>query len=221
MNFLNVSSGRDHGRYIVLHDQGKQLCFVGLGSMNTQIAQDFMNSVTISIEELDHKDKSWFDHKQFIVITADVALKKNAVKKIDNYGGSYFSLVHKQSDISDKAHIGVGTFINLYIQTIPNEPAYIGDHCVIGSHCVIAHRVKIHDFCHISPQCYINNCEVFEGSVIGVQAKVVGQVNEKISIAAYSNIMMNSMITKTISTPATYYNNRLVNRGTSLDHRIL
>ena len=52
MNFLNVSSGRDHGRYIVLHDQGKQLCFVGHGSMNTQIAQDFLNSVTISIEEL-------------------------------------------------------------------------------------------------------------------------------------------------------------------------
>ena len=213
----------DHNKFQVLYDQGRQLCFVGLGSMSRQIAEDFKshNALIVSVEELDSKDSDWFANKKFIVITSDVALKKDAVAKIDRNNGSYFSLIHKNTEVSKQTHIGVGTFVYVYTQTLPNEKAFIGDHCFISSHCVIAHNVVIHHFCHLSPQCYINNCDLLEGAVVGVQAKIAGQVNQRISIAPYCNILMNSVITKNIEKSATYYNNRFVNNGTSLDHRIL
>lgn len=213
----------NHSKFRVVHDQGRQLCFVGLGVMSRRIAEEFQshNAITVSLEDLNSKNSEWFASKQFIVITSDVAFKKNVTAQIDRNNGHYFSLVHKDSEISDQTHIGVGTFVYVYTQTLPNENAFIGNHCFISSHCVIAHDVKIHDFCHLSPQCYINLCDIQEGVVVGVQAKIAGQFNHRISIAPYSNIMMNSMVTKTLEKSATYYNNRLVNRGTSLDHRIL
>lgn len=213
----------DHSKFVVAHDQGKQLCFVGVGGMSRKISEDFApyHAILIPVENLHDKDKAWFSDKQFIVITSDVALQKRAVEVIDSQQGTYFSLIHKSTEISQQTRIGVGTYVNVYASTLPNEHAFIGNHCTIGSYVCLANQVVIHDFCHISPQCYINQCELYEGVVVGVQTKIAGQVNQKISIAPYSNIMMNSMITKSISRPATYFNNRYVNQHTSLDHRIL
>ena len=213
----------DHNKFVVAHDQGKQLCFVGLGGMSRKIAEDFAqhHAILVSVENLADKNSTWFDDKQFIVITSDVALQKKAVELIDSHKGNYFSLINKNTELSQQTRIGVGTFINVYASTLPNEYAYIGNHCTIGSYVCIANQVVIHDFCHVSPQCYINQCELYEGTVIGVQGKIAGQVNEKISIAPYSNIMMNSMISKTISRSGTYFNNRRVSDSTSLEDRIL
>lgn len=212
-----------HNKFNLFNDQDKQLCFVSLSSLSRQIAEEFKeyHASNIAVEDLPADDASWYEDKQFIVVTSDVSLKKKAVAYIEQNQGTFFSVIHKNSEISHKTHIGHGTFVYAYTQTLPNEVAVIGNHCCIGSHVVVGHNVIMHDHCHISPQCYISNCVLNEGVVVGVQSRIMGQFNSKISVASYCNIFMNSTVTKNIEKSATYYNNKLVNHFTSLDHRIL
>lgn len=210
-----------HPGFRVLHDQGRQLCFVGLGNMSRLIQADFPDSTLISLEELDQQSQSWVDEHQFIAITSDVALKQKIVSKINDRQGKFFSLVHEQNRISPSTKIGRGCYVDCYNQSLPNDDVEIGDHCLISSFIMLGHHVKIKDFCHVSAYCFLSNCELGQGTVVGVSSRIVGKVNQTLQIAEYCNILIGSTVTKSINSSGTYYHDRKSLSAGSLEHRTL
>jgi len=205
----------------ILHDQGRQLCFVGLGNMSRLIQKEFLGSMLISLEDLDQQSQQWFENKQFIAITSDVALKQKIVDKINAAGGVFFSLVHEQNRISPTTEIGRGCYVDCYNQSLPNDDVKIGDHCLISSFIMLGHHVKINDFCHVSAYCFLSNCELGQGTVVGVSSRIVGKVNQTLQIADYCNILIGSTVTKSINNSGTYYHDRKSLSAGSLEHRTL
>lgn len=205
----------------ILHDQGRQLCFVGLGNMSRLIQKEFPDSVTVSLEDLDQQSQSWFDSKQFIAITSDVALKQKIVASVLQRNGSFFSLVHEQNRISPTTKIGKGCYVDCYNQSLPNDDVEIGNHCLISSFIMLGHHVKIRDFCHVSAYCFLSNCELGQGTVVGVSSRIVGKVNQILQIADYCNILIGSTVTKSINISGTYFHDRKSLSAGSLEHRTL
>lgn len=205
----------------ILHDQGRQLCFVGLGNMSQLIQQEFPDSLLVSLEDLDQQSQSWFDSKQFIAITSDVALKQKIVAKVEQRNGAFFSLVHELNRISPTTKIGKGCYVDCYNQSLPNDDVEIGNHCLISSFIMLGHHVKIKDFCHVSAYCFLSNCELGQGTVVGVSSRIVGKVNQTLQIADYCNILIGSTVTKSINISGTYFHDRKSLSAGSLEHRTL
>jgi UDP-3-O-[3-hydroxymyristoyl] glucosamine N-acyltransferase len=204
-----------------LHDQGRQLCFVGLGNMSRLIQKEFPGSLAVSLEDLDQQSQSWVDSKQFIAITSDVALKQKIVASVEQRNGAFFSLVHELNRISPTTKIGKGCYVDCYNQSLPNDNVEIGNHCLISSFIMLGHHVKIRDFCHISAYCFLNNCELGQGTVVGVSSRIVGKVNQTLQIADYCNILIGSTVTKSINISGTYFHDRKSLSAGSLEHRTL
>ncbi len=205
----------------VLYDQGRQLCFVGLGNMSRLIQKEFPGSLIASLEDLDQQSQSWFDSKQFIAITSDVALKQKIVASVDQHNGAFFSLVHELNRISPTTKIGKGCYVDCYNQSLPNDDVEIGNHCLISSFIMLGHHVKIKDFCHVSAYCFLSNCELGQGTVVGVSSRIVGKVNQTLQIADYCNILIGSTVTKSINISGTYFHDRKSLSAGSLEHRTL
>jgi len=208
-------------RFQILHDQGRQLCFIGLGNMSRLIQTEFPDSLAISLEELDQQSQSWFDSKQFIAITSDVALKEKIVTSVNQRNCSFFSLVHELNRISPATKIGKGCYVDCYNQSLPNDDVEIGNHCLISSFIMLGHHVKIKDFCHVSAYCFLSNCELGQGTVVGVSSRIVGKVNQTLQIADYCNILIGSTVTKSINISGTYFHDRKSLSAGSLEHRTL
>lgn len=205
----------------ILHDQGRQLCFVGLGNMSRLIQKEFSGSTLISLEDLEKQSPSWFNNHQFIVITSDVALKQRIVAQVTDRGGVFFSLVHDLNRIATSTKIGRGCYVDCYNQSLPNDDVEIGNHCLISSFIMLGHHVKIGDFCHVSAYCFLSNCELGQGTVVGVSSRIVGKVNQTLEIADYCNILIGSTVTKSINSSGTYYHDRKSLSAGSLEHRTL
>src|SRR5690606_10802388 len=86
--------------------------------------------------------------KQFIVAIGKNRIRFNIMSKINNYGGSTPNLIHPSAIISPTAEIGNGIYIqaNVYIWT----KVKIGDFCIISPGVVIAHHTSIGRACLIS-----------------------------------------------------------------------
>jgi UDP-3-O-[3-hydroxymyristoyl] glucosamine N-acyltransferase len=205
----------------ILHDQGQQLCFVGLGNMSRLIQKEFPGSLAVSLEDLDQQSQSWFDSKQFIAIASDVVLKQKIVASVEQRNGAFFSLVHELNRISPTTKIGKGCYVDCYNQSLPNDDVEIGNHCLISSFIMLGHHVKIRDFCHISAYCFLSNCELGQGTVVGVSSRIVGKVNQTLQIADYCNILIGSTVTKSINISGTYFHDRKSLSAGSLEHRTL
>jgi UDP-3-O-[3-hydroxymyristoyl] glucosamine N-acyltransferase len=205
----------------ILHDNGQQLCFVGLGNMCRLIQKEFPASLLISLEDLDQQSQSWFDSKQFIAITSDVALKQKIVASINQRNGSFFSLVHELNSLSPATKIGRGCYVDCYNRSLPNQDVEIGNHCLMISFIMLGHHVKIKDFCHVSAHCFLGDCELGQGTVVGVSCRIVGQIKQTLEIADYCNILTGSTVTKSINISGTYFHNKRSSLVGSLEHRIL
>jgi UDP-3-O-[3-hydroxymyristoyl] glucosamine N-acyltransferase len=205
----------------ILHDQGRQLCFVGLGSMSILVQKEFPGSTLISLEDLEKQSQSWFDSQQFIAVTSDVILKQKIVAQVIDRGGVFFSLVHELNRIAPSTKIGRGCYVDCYNQSLPNDDVEIGDHCLISSFIMLAHHVKIKDFCHVSAYCFLGNCELGQGTVVGASSRIVGKIHQTLEIADYCNILIGSTVTKSINTSGTYYHDRKSLSAGSLEHRTL
>jgi UDP-3-O-[3-hydroxymyristoyl] glucosamine N-acyltransferase len=189
--------------------------------MSRLIQTEFPDSLAISLEELDQQSQSWFDSKQFIAITSDVALKEKIVTSVNQRNGSFFSLVHELNRISPATKIGKGCYVDCYNQSLPNDDVEIGNHCLISSFIMLGHHVKIKDFCHVSAYCFLSNCELGQGTVVGVSSRIVGKVNQTLQIADYCNILIGSTVTKSINISGTYFHDRKSLSAGSLEHRTL
>lgn len=208
----------------ILYDQGKDLCFVGDTGLNRQCMDMLFDRrcETVTTEELEEKNQEWFDNRQFISVTGDIIVKEKAVNVVSKKNGHFFSLVGKNNAIHPKTKIGVGSFINEYNDLLGES--IIGDHVIVSCFCQFGREVTIENFCHISSYVYINNCHISKGVAMGLRSCVLGpkftETDTK-HIIDYCNLMANSVVTKNIDKPGTYFGNRFVNGMTRHEYRII
>jgi len=209
----------------ILHDNGRPLCFVGHSTLSRSIYSEISQSresIIVAVEDLDNYNQSWYDQYQFITTTSDIVFKEQTIAKLNERQVHYFSVVHNSNVFYPTTVIGVGTFINAYNATMPNDHVAIGNHCIVGTHSAIGHSCVIEDLCHISSFCFLQNCLIQRGSIIGIRSTILGKVNTgRIQIPAYSNIMVESRVTESLPVAGTYAGKRKINDETSRVARIL
>ena len=212
-------------QYKILYDSGRPFVAVGLGSLSSTVFSILPKSRThqLSVEEVLNGGQTWIDQHQFIICTSDVLLKQKVVGYLKEKNAQFFSLVGTQNNLTDDIKIGTGTFINNF-NDIMSGPIEIGDHCIVTCFNQFSHGTYINDYCHVSSYCFISQCRIGTGCVIGVRTNLVGgwdNVAQPIVLAPYTNVTMNSTITKSIETAGTYHSNRKISSETSLTKRIL
>ena len=82
--------------YETLYDNTSIVCFVGKSATNKHLHQYYTQhraSELHLLEDLDNKDQSWFDQRQFICTITDLAVKKKIISKLDDHQVNYFSVV--------------------------------------------------------------------------------------------------------------------------------
>lgn len=93
-------------------------------------------------------DDDKISDKNFIVAIGNNAVRLKIMTRINNLGGSTPTLIHPTATISPSAEIGNGVYIqaNAYIWT----KVKIGDFCIISPNVVVAHHSTIGKACLVS-----------------------------------------------------------------------
>lgn len=208
----------------ILHDNGKPLCFVGVGNMSKSIYSffhDHNNSIIIGYEEVEQQSTEWLQQYQFIVITSDVALKMKMVDQLTKQGVHFFSLLHKYNAVSPSFKCGKGTLVCAF-NSMDVGDIVVDDHVIVCTHNTFGHDLHIHDFCHVGHHSFLNHANIGQGSVLGINVDILpSEMNQTIVIPEYCNIMSYSMITNSLPDSGTYYKTKKVSPDTSLTKRML
>jgi len=87
-------------------------------------------------------------NKRFIVAIGNNEIRHNIMSKINHYGGETPTLIHPTATISPSAEVGNGVYIqaNVYLWT----KVKIDDFCIISPGVVIAHHTSVGKACLIS-----------------------------------------------------------------------
>jgi carbonic anhydrase/acetyltransferase-like protein (isoleucine patch superfamily) len=209
-------------RYEIYHDRGLPMIFIGDTFHNNTLVKCFAHkrlARLVSLEfALDQPD-SWYYAHQFMAVVTTASFKHTLKESLEHRPVQWFSVVSKTTVINNDVMIGYNTLINNY--NVIYDDAIIGNHATVTNHCNISHDVKIEDLCHVSPYAYLCFTDLGTGSCMGLRSSMPGKPHARIKIASWTNILMDSRITKSISVSGTYYGNRKINGETSLDTKIL
>ena len=206
----------------VLHDSGKTLCFVGLTKANKILHKYFKtkrDTEIISFEDVQTKDQTWFDSRQFMTIPADIALKVKIVEYINSCNGQWFSVVDYSNDIDEDHDVGRNVFISCY-NTISSN-TIIRDHVYISCFCTISGGVDLGEFDYIGPYTYCCFTKFGKGNMIGIRSSFVPGPNDPIETADWCNFLMESRVNMSIDKSGTYKGHRMHSDKTSLDIKII
>lgn len=208
--------------YNVLHDHDLPMVFIGDTFHNHSLYNHFKKirpCQHIRLEETTDKDDTWFLSNQCIAIVTNVKFKKTIADHLINRPVKWFSVIGKSNVLYHNINIGYNTLVNHF--NVIYDDAVIGNHCTITNHLSISHEVQINDFCHISPFTYLCFTNVGTGCVVGVRSSFPGKPESPITLPNWTNISMDSRVTKSLEISGTYCGNRLFDRSTSLDKKIL
>lgn len=207
----------------ILHDIGRPLCFVGSSVLSRHMMKLLVGQrtvVTYSLEHLEQQSKDWLSQYQYIILSSDLVFKMRAVEFLQQHDAHFFSMIHDSSlSLNSDVKIGQGTLVSSWVDMLCGEIS-IGDHCVLSSYIQFGHYVTLEDFTHISAYCFLNNCRIGRGTVVGLRSSIMNRTDTT-HIPPYTNLMMNSVVTDSLPTTGTYLGKKRVNSDTSLQHRIL
>ena len=210
--------------YEILHDNNKILCFVGHSELSEscyKLMAPYRAAEIWPIEYTLEQDQAWLDDRQFIVVSSNVKFKQQCVKQLGPV--HFFSLISKFNCFNVNTKIGQGTWISTF-NSFEIGTVKVGNHCCIHTHNTFGHECVIGDYCNIGHWGFYSNCNIGQGTVIGVKVFLTTTdipSDKPIKIPPYCNIMSESRITRDIVQPGTYYHSRKINDFTSLQHRIL
>lgn len=208
--------------YEILHDHGLPMVFVGDTFHNHSLYNYFKNVRSchhIRLEEAMEQDDDWFHSHQLMAIVTDVKFKKILAESLESRPVKWFSAVGKNNVLYHGIRIGVNTLINHF--NVLYDDTVIGDHCTITNHLAVSHDVRIGDFCHVSPFSYLCFTTLGKGCVVGVRSSFPGKPTCPITVADWTNVLMDSRVTKSLEISATYSGNRVFDESTSLTKKIL
>jgi UDP-3-O-[3-hydroxymyristoyl] glucosamine N-acyltransferase len=191
--------------------------------MNQQFYNYFKESRSselVTWEEALTKDQTWFDSRQFHAAISNTGFKKQVIESVAGFSPEYFSIVGESSFIDPGAKIGKNVYI-YGLNVLNSADISVGDHTIITTQTVISHGTTIGNFSYVSPFVYTCFCNIGHGVAIGHRSSILGSNKSTISIADWTNLTTNSIVTKNITVPATYYGNRMLSKENSLEKCIL
>ena len=205
-----------------MHDLDRKLCFIGDTWQNHTQHQYWSQSrcsALVSLEYAVAQESDWWAERQFMCAVTNVAFKKQVVNAVAARNPDWFSVIENSSEICRDVQIGKNTLINFH--NVLYDGTEIGNHVTLTNFLMLSHDVKIKDMCHISPYSYLCFTDLQQGVCVGLRSSFPGKPHESISVAAWSNLAMDSRVTRSITEPGTYYGNRKLNNLSSLDIKIL
>jgi UDP-3-O-[3-hydroxymyristoyl] glucosamine N-acyltransferase len=208
-------------QYSIIHDYELPLCFIGNTFHNHTLYNYFKQSRPcehLSLEEVAGKDQSWIDARQFMGVVTSVPFKKQIADTLADRNIKWFSTVTANSHIGHNVKIGYNTFVNNF--NVVYDDVVVGDHCTLANHLAISHCVSIGDFCHISPFSYLCFTTLGDGVCIGLRGTFPGKPDNRLTIADWSNFMLDSTVTESIESSGTYAGKRKQSDDTSLTLKI-
>ena len=208
-------------KFKIIHDSNKILCFIGSSYANVTLKNYFdqyRDCEIYRIEEIENNSQDWFNTRQFFTASSDILLKKKIAEILEQHHCDCFSVVADSNHIGFNVSIGKSTYISDFNTLLDNT--VVGDFVLITHNVVLSHEVEINDFCHIGPGGYFLFAKIGKGSYIAAKSNFLGKSSEHIRTADYCNYLICSTITKNILYPGTYYNNRCVEKLTSIERKI-
>ena len=208
-------------KYKLLYDNEKILCFIGNSHPNNELFQYFVQTrecENIRYEDMLIKKQSWFDARQFIVTAASIQFRKLVVDGLAQFNPDYFSVYSTLTHIGGDVSIGRGTLISSFNTIL--DGVVVGGHTLITTHTTLSHLSVVNDFCHIGPYSQILVATVGSGCYLAARSSIVGTKSDPRTVVDYCNFILESMVTKNITSPGTYYGNKRLNSFTSLDKKI-
>lgn len=212
------------GDYNLLYDNGKPIRLIGKSSLNERVEGFLKNDRDIEIvtlEEVVEKGEWFADNFQFMANLSDVKFKQTLITELTKFDLNFISVIGTSALLHPTTKIGRNTVISNF-NNISGANINIGNHVYISPFCSLSENSHIGDYSYISPYCYVKRCDLGQGSILGVRTSIIGDYDDgEITIAPYTNLITNSTVTKNIDTAGTYYSNRLLDTGNSLEKRIL
>ena len=208
-------------QYNIIHDHELPLCFIGNTFHNHTLYNYFKNTRPcehLSLEQVAEKDQAWIDGRQFMGVVTSIPFKKQIVDTLADKNIKWFSVVTANSHIGHNVTIGFNTFINNF--NVVYDDVVVGDHCTLANHLAISHCVVIGDYCHISPFSYLCFTTLNNGVCIGIRGTFPGKPDNRLTVAAWSNFMLDSTVTESIAVSGTYSGKRKQSDDTSLTLKI-
>ena len=208
-------------QYNVIHDQQLILCFVGNTFHNHTLYNYFKElrpCEHLSLEEVTSKDQSWIDQRQFMGVVTSIPFKKQIADTLTDKNVKWFSAISSNSQIGHNVTIGFNTFINNF--NVVYDDVVVGDHCTLTNHLAISHCVAVGNFCHVSPYSYLCFTTLGDGVCIGIRGTFPGKPDHRLTVAPWSNFMLDSIVTESIDTSGTYAGKRRQSDETSLTLKI-
>jgi NDP-sugar pyrophosphorylase family protein len=208
-------------QYSIIHDHELPLCFIGNTFHNHTLYNYFKNlrpCEHLSLEQVAEKDQDWINSRQFMGVVTSISFKKQIADTLADKNIKWFSVVTANSHIGHNVKIGFNTFINNF--NVVYDDVVIGDHCTLTNHLAISHCVVIGDFCHISPFSYLCFTTLNDGVCTGIRGTFPGKPDNQLTIAAWSNFMLDSTVTESITVSGTYSGKRKQSDETSLTLKI-
>jgi len=208
--------------YNILHDKSLPMVFVGDTLHNHSLYKYFKNQRScqhLRLEDVMEYDDDWFARHQVMAVVTNVIFKKTLADTLGARPVQWFSACSRYTILHQNLKIGYNTLINSY--NVFYDDCKIGNHCTITNHVMLSHQVTVGDMCHISPFTYVCFTELQQGVILGVRSSCPGKPHNPIVIAPWSNILMESRITRSLTESGTYAGNRKYNDERSLDVKIL
>jgi NDP-sugar pyrophosphorylase family protein len=208
-------------QYDIVHDLDRPLCFIGNTFHNHTLYNYFKHlrpCEHLSLEEVAGKDQAWIDSRQFMGVVTSVSFKKQIADTLADKNIKWFSVKASNSHIGHNVLIGYNTFINHF--NVVYDDVEIGDHCTLANHLAISHCVIIGNYCHISPFSYLCFTTLGNGVCIGIRGTFPGKPDNKLTIADWSNFMLDSIVTESIASTGTYSGKRKQSDESSLELKI-
>lgn len=204
--------------YDILHDRGLPMVFVGDTFHNHTLYSYFRqrrSCQNLSLEEVMQRDDAWFQQHQIMAVVTNVSFKCTLNQILGSRPTQWFSVISTNSVLHHDIRVGKNTLINNH--NVFYDHCQIGDHCTITNHVMLSHKVSVDDMCHVSPFSYLCFTKLNQGVVVGLRASFIGEPRRVISVAPWTNVLMDSRVSRDITASGTYYGHRLKDPRSSLD----
>lgn len=211
-----------NAQYQIYHDLGLPIVLIGDTFHNhtlEKLLADTRSVQRVSLEHALHQSDQWYQDHQFMAVVTTASFKQKLKQSLENRPVRWFSVVSKNTLINSGVQVGFNTLINHF--NVIYDDAIIGDHVTLTNFCQISHDVKIGDLCHVSPYGYLCFTSLGKGSCVGLRSSFPGKPDALINVAPWTNIHMDSRVTRSIHTSGTYYGNKKINDQCSLDIKLL
>ncbi len=149
--------------------------------------------------EGDYNFSGWRKEIDFLLGVGDNAIRHKIGLTVLKHNKQLLTPIHPTAVISEKAEIGLGTFIAA--QATVNALARVGRFVILNTGCIVEHECQIADGVHIAPGAVLaGNVSVGENSFVGANAVVKQgvKIGKNVVVGAGTVILKNVEDNQTI-----------------------